>query len=97
MSYLKTLLRGKARSAISGKGYSGEFYGAAWIIFERKFGRPHLIIDAQLESIRKASQVKPHNSTGLIIFSVTVSNFVNVLKEYKQIGAIKLDTVYGRR
>ena len=89
MSHLKTLLTGKARSAISGMGYSGQFYGAAWSILERKFGRPHVIIDAQLESLRKASQVKPHNSTGLIIFSVFVSNFVNELKEYKQIGDLQ--------
>ena len=57
-------------------------------ILERKFGRPHVIIDAQLESLRKASHVKPHDSTGLISFSVTVSNFVNV-KKYKQIGDLQ--------
>ena len=70
-------------------GYSGQFNGAAGSILERKFGRPHVIIDAQLESLRKASQVKPHDSTGLISFSVIVSNFVNVLKEYKQIGDLQ--------
>ena len=48
-----------------------------------------MIIDAQLESLRKASQVKPHDSTGLISFSVIVSNFVNVLKEYKPIGDLQ--------
>ena len=56
MSHLKTLLTGKARSSIFGMGYSGEFYGAAWSIWERKFGRPHVIIDAKLESLRKADQ-----------------------------------------
>ena len=70
-------------------GYSAQSYGAAWNILERKFGRPHVIIDAQLESLHKAIQVKPHNSTGLISFSVIVSNFVNVLKEYKQIGDLQ--------
>ena len=89
MNHLKTLLTGKARSAISGMGYSGQFYGAAWSILEKKLGRPYVIIDAQLESLRKASQVKPHNSTGLISFSVIVSNFVNVLKEYRQIGDLQ--------
>ena len=89
MSHLKTLLTGKARSAIFGMGYSGQFYGAAWSILQRKFGRPHVIIDAKLESLRKASQVNPHDSTGLISFSVIVSNFVNVLKEYKQIGDLQ--------
>ena len=89
LRHLKTLLTGKARSAISGMGFSGQFYRAAWSILERKFGRPHVAIDAQLESLRKASQVKPHNSTGLISFSVFFSNFVNVLKEHKQIGDLQ--------
>ena len=70
-------------------GYSGQFYGASWSILERKLGRTHAIIDAQLESLRKAKQVKPRNSTGLTSFSVIVSNFVNVLKEYKQIGDLQ--------
>ena len=33
--------------------------------------------------------MKPHDSTGLINFSVIVSNFVNVLKEYKHIGDLQ--------
>ena len=69
--------------------YSGQFYGAAWSILERKFGRPCVIIDEQLESLRKASQVKPRNSTGLISFSAIVSNSVNVLKVCKQIGDLQ--------
>ena len=89
MSHLKTVLTGRSRSAISGMGYCGQFYGAAWSTLERKFGRPHVIIDAQLESLRKASQVKPHNSTGLISFSVVVSNFVEMLKDHKQIGDLQ--------
>ena len=89
MSHLKTLLTGKAKSAISGMGYSGQIYSAAWNILERNFGRPHVIIDAQLENLRKANQVKPHDSTGLINFSAIVSNFVNVLKEYKHIGDLQ--------
>ena len=89
MSHLKTLLTGKAKSAIPGMSYSGQFYSAAWNILERKFGRPLVIIDAQLESLRKAIQVKPHDSTTLINFSVFVSNFVNVLKEYKHIGDLQ--------
>ena len=33
--------------------------------------------------------MKPHNSTDPISFSVIISNFVNVLKEYKQIGDLQ--------
>ena len=89
MRFLKPLLTGKAKPAILGIGYSGQLYSAAWNILERKFGRPHVIIDAQLESLRKANQVKPHDSTSLINFSVILSNFVNVLKEYKHIGDLQ--------
>ena len=89
MSHLKTLVTGNARSAISGMGNAGQFYGAAWSILERKFGRTRVIIDAQLESLRKAIQVRPPDSTDLISFSVIVSNFVYVLKEYKQIGNLQ--------
>ena len=66
-------------------GYSGKFYSAEW----RKFGRPHVIIDARLETLRNASLVKLYDSTSLISFSVIVSNFVNVLKECKQIGDLQ--------
>ena len=62
-----------------------QLYGAAWSILEINFGRPHVIIIAQLESICKANQLKPHNSAGPINFSAIVSTFVNGLKEYKQI------------
>ena len=66
MGHLKTLT-GKTKSAISGMGYSGQFYGAAWSILERNFGRPRDRRTAG--SLRKASQVKPHNSTGLKFLS----------------------------
>ena len=77
MSHLNTLLICKAKSVISGMGYSKQFYSAAWSILERQFGRPHVIIDAQLTSLRQANQVKPHYSVSWFHFSVTVSNFVN--------------------
>ena len=86
MSHLKTLLPGEAKAAVSGVGYSGRFYNAAWEILERKFGRPHIIFDAQLEHLRRATPVKMHDSASLINFSTIVSSFVNVLKEYKQLG-----------
>ena len=43
----------------------------------------------KLESLRKAIQIKPHDSASLTQISVIVSNFVNVLKEYKQIGNLQ--------
>ena len=62
-------------------GQSGQSYGAASSILDRKFRTSHVTINAQLEGPRKASLVKPHNPTGLISSSVFVSTFVNLLKE----------------
>ena len=63
---------------------------AAWSILEKNFGRAYMIIDAHLESLRKANLVKPRDSTGLINCSIIiVLNFFNVLKEVKHIGNLQ--------
>ena len=48
-----------------------------------------MIFDAQLESLRKASQVKLQDSPGSINFSIFVSIVVNVLKGYRQVGYLQ--------
>ena len=89
MSHLKTLLTGKAKSAISGMGYSGEFYAQAWELLGRKFGRPYLIVDAQLNMLRKQQPIRMHDSTAIINYSITISNLVNVLKQYNYEGDLQ--------
>ena len=86
MSRLKTLLTGKAKSAISGMGYSREFYAQAWELLGRKFGRPYLIVDAQLNILRKQQPIRMLDSTAIINYSITISNLVNVLKQYNYEG-----------
>ena len=82
MSHLKSLLTGKAKSDISGKGYSREFDAQAWELLGWKFGRPYLIVDAQLKFLRKQYSIRRHDSTAVINCSITISNLVNVLKQY---------------
>ena len=82
MSNLKSLLTGKANSAISGMGYSGEFYAQAWELLGRKFGRPYLIVDAHLNILRKQQPIRMHDSTAIINYSITIRNLVNVLRQY---------------
>ena len=89
MSHLKTLLTGKAKSTISGMGYSGEFYAQAWELLGRKFGRPYLIVDAQLNTLRKQQPTRMHDSTAIINYSITISNLVNVLKQYNCEGDLQ--------
>ena len=89
MSHLETLLTDKARSAISGMSYSGEFYAQAWELLGRKFGRPYLIFDVQLNILRKQQPIGMHDSTAIINYSITISNLVNVLKQYNYEGDLR--------
>ena len=86
MRHLKTLLTGKAKSAISGKGYSGEFYTQTWELLGRKFGRPYLIVGTKLSIMRKQQPIRIHNSMAIINYSTTISNLFNVLKQYNHEG-----------
>ena len=63
-------------------GYSGEFYAQGWGLLGRKFGRPYLIVDAQLNILRKQQPIRMHDSTAICNYSITISNLVNVLKQY---------------
>ena len=83
------MLTGKAKSAISGMGYSGEFYAQAWELLGRKFGRPYLIVDAQLSMLRKQQPIRMHDSTAIINYSITINNLVNVLKQYNYEGDLQ--------
>ena len=49
LTYLKTLVSGKATNAISEFTYSGVFYKDALKTLERKFGQPKTIVAAHLE------------------------------------------------
>ena len=89
MSHLKTLLSCKAKSAISGMGYFGSFYTQAWLLLERNFGCTHLIVDAQLVTLRKQQPIKAHDSHALINYSIRISNFVSVLKQYNYDGDLQ--------
>ena len=82
-------MTGKPKSAISGMGYSGEFYAQAWELLGRKFGRPYLIVDGQLNTLRKQQPIRMHDSTAIINYSITISNLVNVLKQYNYEGNLR--------
>ena len=55
--------------------------GLFWIVLlERNCGRHHLIIYLQLDSLRETSQLKSHNSSGLIKFLLIFFNTLKALK-----------------
>ena len=92
MNHLKTLMTVKARAAIKSMGYSGDLYDKAWDLLERRFGRPYLIVEAQLNNLRSRQAIQMHNSKTLVSYSTTISNVFSVLKHYKYCGDLECST-----
>ena len=49
MNHLKTMVTGKAKEAIAGLGYTAEMYNMAWNVPVRNFGKPQMVVNAQLK------------------------------------------------
>ena len=64
MNYLKTLVTGKTEAAIDGMEYCGQMYQVAWQTLALDFGRPELIVHAQLRKNNAFLFIKPHDSSG---------------------------------
>ena len=89
MRHLKTLLTGKAGAAVASMGYSGDLYGEAWALLERRFGRPYLIVEAQFNTLLNRRAIRMLDSKALVNYSTTISNVVSVLKHYKYEGDLR--------
>ena len=57
-------------------------YHMAWQTLEHNFGRPELVVNAQLRKIHAYSVIKPHDSLEIVKFSQVVSGCVNVLTQF---------------
>ena len=80
LTYLKTVVMGKAKSAIAEYSYSGVLYKDALATLQRKFGQPHAVAGAHLDKLSSFPPLKMHNSENVIGFSSTVSGLVAVFK-----------------
>ena len=80
LTYLKTLVTGKAKVAIAEFAYCGAMYKDALKTFERKFGQPQAVVTAYLDKLANVPPVKMHNSESIISYSATVSSLVGVFR-----------------
>ena len=80
LTYLKTLVVGKAKSAIAEYSYKGVLYKDALSTLQRKFGQPHAVVGAQLDKLSNFPPLKMHNSENVIGFSSAISGLVAVFK-----------------
>ena len=80
LRYLKTLVTGKAKTAIAEFSYSGVMYKDALATLQRKFGQPPAIVGAHLDKLNTFPPLKMHNSENVISFSAAISGLVAVFK-----------------
>ena len=80
LTYLKTLVTGKAKSAIAVFAYSERMYKDALKTLERKFIQPQNVITAHLDKLSSFPQLRMHNSENIISFSMTISSLVAVFR-----------------
>ena len=80
LTYLKTLVTGKAKTAIAEFAYCGAMYKDALRTLERKFGQPQAVVSAHLDNISSFPPLKIHNSDNIIKYSGCVSSLVGVFK-----------------
>ena len=80
LTYLKTLVTGKAKIAIAEFAYCGVMYKDALKTLERKFGQPQAVVSAHLDKLSSFPPLKMHNSDNIINYSATISSLVGVFK-----------------
>ena len=93
MSHLKTLVKGKAKSAIAGLGYSEIMYTAAWNALVTNFGRPQTIVNAQMKQIHLSPFIKSHDSAAIIKYAQLITTCVNVMKLFGFTGDLYSESV----
>ena len=80
LTYLKTLVTGKAKTGFAEFSYSGVMYKDALATLQRKFGQPHAIVGAHLDKLNTFPPLKMHNWENVISFSSAISGLVAVFK-----------------
>ena len=95
MNHLKTMVTGKAKEAIAGLGYTAEMYNVAWNVLVRKFGKPQMVVKAQLKRIYSFPPMKLYDGAALIKFARLVSSCVNVLTQFNYVGDLNSEGFLG--
>ena len=96
LTYLKTLVTGKAKVAIAEFAYCGAMYKDALKTLERKFGQPQAVVTAYLDKLANVPPVKMHNSESIISYSATVSSLVGVFRSLNYVQDLSSASLLGQ-
>ena len=96
LTYLKTLVTGKAKTAIDEFAYCGTMYRHALKTLERKFGQPQAVVTAYLEKLANFPPVKMHNSESIISYSATICSLVGVFRSLNYVQDLSSASLLGQ-
>ena len=96
LTYLKTLVTGKAKTAISEFAYCGAMYRDALKTLERKFGQPQTVVTAYLDKLSNFSPVKMHNSESIISYSANICSLVGVFRSLNYLQYLSSASLLGQ-
>ena len=80
LTYLKTLVTGKAKLAIADVAYSGRFYRDSLKTLERKFGQPQVVVGAYFDKLASYTPVKIHSSEQIIDCANFIASIIGVFR-----------------
>ena len=83
MQHLQNAVVGRTKEAIEGYGYSGELYADALEKLESRFGKPHIVVKAHLNRLRKWVKLSDDHLHEVRRFSDVISTAV---KTFKRLG-----------
>ena len=89
LAYLKTLVTGKAKTAIAEFAYCAAMYRDALRTLERKFGQSQAVVSLHLDKLNSFPPLKMHNSDNIIKYSGCISGLVGVFKSLSYDSDIK--------
>ena len=93
MNHLETLVTGKAKEVIAGLGYTGDMVDVAWKTLVAHFGRPQVVVNAQLRQVYTFPPVKAYDSVALVKYSRIVSSCVQLLTQMNYVGDLQSEGV----
>ena len=96
LTYLKTLVTGKAKTAIAEFAYCGTMYKDALKTLERKFGQPQTVVSAYLDKLANVPPVKMHNSESIISYAATICSLVGVFRSLNYVQDLSSASLLGQ-
>ena len=96
LTYLKTLVTGKAKTAIAEFAFCGRMYKEALKTLERKFGQPQTVVSAYLDKLANVPPVKMHNSESIISYAATICSLVGVFRSLNYVQDLSSASLLGQ-